>query len=487
MKLKIGLETLINNKWFWVVLYFSIGLIIFTRNIGSPGIDHEESGQFWIANGLNHFSDINEPSGGLNDVFDNNRKANLDPCGFSLLLHFWIGLFGNNIYSLRILPFLFLLITAVFFRKILKLLNFSEWLVNLSPLVLLLSKDIISFGFTIRAYSFEICGGLISLYCLAKYLKYRNNLDLFWLLAILAAFSFSRYGFCIQVATCLFFVIYFNRKHLLHLIKSLPFLFGLGLLISAYILIYNSSFYYHIVQTNFKGPDYSYLKTFKYQSSFLDGLKLVIKNFITLRATPFTLFLLLIITSKLFKRIPSFNKYQFFLHYFIVYTGLSFLISVLGLYPWDVTSRNSLIFQVFSIFSICIILDWFISNKSFFTKMIAIGGFILLLFYLSFKRGYIRGDYSSIMYEEGKNSSVTWVDWMIYPVLKYNIKYGTLKNCKDLHYPILLKDTFNNSYKYLVIDIKPQTEKARLKIYNIKKYRVLKQVENDYLLEILDK
>ncbi len=485
MKGGFNFNHLKDNKWLWLSFYAIILSVVIFRNISNSGIDHEEAGQFWMAKGLNHFSDLGEPDGNISELINNNRIFNLDPGGFTLLLRFWTGIFGNSIVSLRFLPFLFLLISAVTFRSLLNLFSFNKWIVNLSPLLFLLSKDLISFGFTVRAYSFEICGIILSLYFLSQSVLYYKNRHLIYLFMILSIFAFSRYGFFIEIGACLVLL-------LASYIKRLPILFNNKIVVSGFLIlgislsiIYYFSLQYQLKNTNFHGPEYAYLKTLKGQASFKDGLEIFFANFTKLRIIPFSILILIVIFGIFIKKIPQFGKYKILLSYFLIYTILAIFLSIVGLYPWDVTSRNSLPFQFFSILSICILLDWSHQFISLHVMNFIALGLIIIVTSISFIRGYIRYDYSSLMYEGGENSKDTWVDWMIYPVLKYNIKYGTLKNFKDLHYPSLSNDTFKKNYKYLVIDMEPKNKEASLKRYGIENYKVLKNVENDYLIEIL--
>ena len=84
-------------------------IAVFSYNaLRNPWLWFDESGQFWISKGLNHYSEVYAASGGLSDVIENNRHYNLDPGGFSVLLYFWLLINDSSTFFLRLLPYLFL-------------------------------------------------------------------------------------------------------------------------------------------------------------------------------------------------------------------------------------------------------------------------------------------------------------------------------------------------------------------------------------------
>ena len=150
-----------------IPLFFLIFItIIFAwGNITNPNFWYDESGQFWIAKGLNHFSPKFSQNGDLYDVLQNNANFNLDPLnGFSLILHYWTKI-SNTPLFLRLLPYCFFLISFVIVVFIVK-----EWFPNSGILVLfsgfiLLTFSLIrNYAFELRPYSFEMASALLSLF-----------------------------------------------------------------------------------------------------------------------------------------------------------------------------------------------------------------------------------------------------------------------------------------------------------------------------------
>lgn len=95
------------SSFYLLLLYFIV------RNLSAETLWFDESGQFFISKGLNHFSAPFSEEGSLGDVLYNNARYNHDPGGFSLLLYFWSQV-SNSIIWLRLLPFLFFILTIVF-------------------------------------------------------------------------------------------------------------------------------------------------------------------------------------------------------------------------------------------------------------------------------------------------------------------------------------------------------------------------------------
>ena len=57
-----------------VVLILATIISAATRNISNPGIWFDESGQFWMSLGLNHFSNPGSTPSGISDLIKNNQN-----------------------------------------------------------------------------------------------------------------------------------------------------------------------------------------------------------------------------------------------------------------------------------------------------------------------------------------------------------------------------------------------------------------------------
>lgn len=94
-------------------------LVVHAVGILNPYLGFDESGQFFISKGLNHYSSPYAPTLGVTDVIDANAHYNLDPGGFSLLLYVW-SMFSDASIWLRLLPFLFFVGYVILVERIVK-------------------------------------------------------------------------------------------------------------------------------------------------------------------------------------------------------------------------------------------------------------------------------------------------------------------------------------------------------------------------------
>ena len=89
-----------------IAILYLICFITICTNLDSPYLWYDEAGQFFISKGLNHDSNPLEKGGDFSSVLTNNALYNMDPGGFSILLHFWAKISNYHIW-LRLLPFIF--------------------------------------------------------------------------------------------------------------------------------------------------------------------------------------------------------------------------------------------------------------------------------------------------------------------------------------------------------------------------------------------
>ena len=134
-------------------------IAVFSYNaLRNPWLWFDESGQFWISKGLNHYSEVYAASGGLSDVIENNRHYNLDPGGFSVLLYFWLLINDSSTLFLRLLPYLFFLgfASVVFLYTYKSSKNILE-AAFLTTLLFLWEVTANEMG-EVRGYTMEMCG-----------------------------------------------------------------------------------------------------------------------------------------------------------------------------------------------------------------------------------------------------------------------------------------------------------------------------------------
>lgn len=206
-------------------LLFTLLLIyIAYKSLSDWYLWYDESGQFYISKGLNHYSEPFAPYSGIGDVIYYNRYFNLDPGGFSVLLHYW-SMLSNHYVHLRLLPFLFFLASIFVAYKIGMQLFHDHFPAILLASVFLINPVILQLAGELRAYSMEMCGILISLYLLNKFKENLSISKLLILALILDVFMTSRYDFVIfafAISLYLIFMIYkqygFSAKAILPIV-----------------------------------------------------------------------------------------------------------------------------------------------------------------------------------------------------------------------------------------------------------------------------
>lgn len=200
----------------WLIAAMGIlllGLLVYAGlNLLQPYLWYDEAVQFWIGKGLNPDSPSFSTPGNFAAVFENNRYYNLDPGGFSLLLHAWSAI-SNQVIWLRLLPFLFFIASVA-------VAMYSAWLLTgrkhwafLAGFMPFLISNWIQLSVELRAYSME---GMGSMLCIAGLLHLQQALSMKRLLAWSLVFCFfmsSRYTEVIMVAITSVYVLYLIYTH----------------------------------------------------------------------------------------------------------------------------------------------------------------------------------------------------------------------------------------------------------------------------------
>lgn len=419
------------NKLFLFVIIgaYLISLLIISKNIFTPYLSYDEAGQFFISKGLNHDSIPFEKEKGLTYVVKSNSFYNLDPGGFTILLHFWTKISNSHIW-LRLLPFSF------FIGIILSFIYLSHlWLKNLNIAILMgfipiLTPVILSMGFEVRAYSMESFGTIISIIVLEKLKNQISNINLFLGSCVLSFFMTSRYSEIVIVFIVSLFVLYyifnsnlvFKKKLLASVVFIIP-------LISTLIYIY----FYALIFQNKNLDAVDYLPYLSNSRSIL----LVPKNLIFL-----CLILLLIILLFLKKRYIIIKKYEIPLIVTISVNILFIILSFLGKHPWDPFSNRCI--SLFILMILCIsallgelliplvespeVLKYYFLVSIIILSLNSRKNFLLIRLnknntYYNFQRITL-SDYDKI-----------YVDCGEAPTIRYLFEYGNLKAKQGLSYP----------------------------------------------------
>lgn len=94
--------------WLSVGLCLAAAAVFITRASVSTTFHYDESMQYWMARGVDAFAPPLQPPGGIRDVLYQNGRGNLDPGGFTLLLHVWLQIARSTAWQ-RLFPELFFL------------------------------------------------------------------------------------------------------------------------------------------------------------------------------------------------------------------------------------------------------------------------------------------------------------------------------------------------------------------------------------------
>lgn len=314
----------------WIIF-----IILFAKqNLIRPNLWYDEAGQFWIALGLNHMSPSHSKSGDIYDVIENNKSFNLDPGGFSVLLHYWTKLSTNHIF-LRILPYIFFILAALTTSRIAQIWQPNSILAPFSGLLLISSEVIRERVFEIRAYSMELFALTLSLYLLYQHNKIFSNKRYAILSGLLLSFlTTSRYSAYITVSVL--FLLLFIKIIVNNHIKKQVIFFLLFTIPSVIVgaTVYNISLSYQNPQLT---PP-SYVSNLVLGAS-TDISQLV--NWATVFAfTPTVFFCGLFLISQKFTSLKGIiAKYQLFILYTICLNLAFILLSYFGKYTWDVNSK----------------------------------------------------------------------------------------------------------------------------------------------------
>ena len=324
-------------------LYFVVFSFLML-NLDNPNLWVDESGQFWISKGLNHVSEPLQQNGDLTDVIIQNQKYNLDPGGFSIILHFWSKV-SNNHQWLRTLPFLFFVLTVVLYVKIIYQWTKHETFSLIFGLVPAFSPTMIQYAFEVRAYSMECFGVAFCLWFIQKTERQITVVSSLVYGCILAILVTSRYSMIVPAAVVsllyLINVFYRNEFGIASKIKFI-FCYSLPLLIST-ALIYFVTLRYQ--NPSAKPPAYINGMTLKYGVSYLFEIKFFVPFILLLGFIIFYVY----VRNKFEEIGKKFDNYFWFLSGVNV---IFIVLSIFGYYSYNFTSRWTISLHTLFLFSL---------------------------------------------------------------------------------------------------------------------------------------
>jgi hypothetical protein len=325
------------------------------HNLGYTGMWWDEAAQFWISQGLSNYSPPFSQPGGVRDVARMNARENLDPGGFSILLHLWTAC-GRGIAWLRALPFGFFVLAALALGLLGWRLTRSVVFGVAASAVPLLYPTALYFALEIRAYSMEMAGLVLGVFALVLVHEHPSVTRASLLGLTCAAFVSSRYSF-ILVTLALAVALGQGRE------RGAPRASGPRLLLAAIlpVLVTAVSVWWFMLRLQawpaMKGGPLGIISPPYTRTAVLhpgaNALGTVRRNLLSPEALPITVCLLVVVLIRrhvyggLTESVNHAELGRSRRTYAMLYTfilGLqtvSAAASALGMYPWDITARWS--------------------------------------------------------------------------------------------------------------------------------------------------
>lgn len=322
------------------ILIIFILFIQLSQNLSSPNFWFDESGQFWLALGQNHYSVSNSMLGSFRDIWENSKQHNLDPGGFTILLRFMVNFFDTSPFALRTLPFLFSILACFGLIVWGRYLGISIAASSCAICFLFLNKNFLYYSLELRAYSMEFCGVIILFLCSVIILQSNYRFKILpWNFALIF-FGSSRYGFIVYEFAALFSVI------AIYVILGKSILSRNVVLMLFGLVVFN--LFVYVAMLRFQSPAASppeYITNLLLYKKNIYEIGAILKvNFLSIFAAPKTLFLALylLFSSRLKIRESMIDRSLGLLFFFIVFaTFFSMILSFLGKMPWMEGSRWS--------------------------------------------------------------------------------------------------------------------------------------------------
>jgi len=426
---------------FFILVGFIVGICVFGwNNLNDPNFWLDESWQFESSHGISLGSPAMTPVGSLKDILKQNQIHNGDPGGFSALIYLW-SLVSTTPFWLRLLPYLFFLISLYYSVKIAGFFISSKTILCFLPLFLFPVSFVFRYGNMLRPYSMELCGLSIVVFLLFK-LQKESSQKIFWVLGFVGAFFLtSRYSFALAyfAGICTLLIVKFKLS-IKEFIKSAsgavipPVIMG--------IIIYVLSFRFHITI-----PFGNHAPYLLHGQSLINQLKIFQINFLSLLALPTSIFMIVMVIQFSIYAGSKKNIYNTALALWIMIVEILFVIcSYLGYVPWYINERWSLAIQYASVISTVALIGYV---YSFLEKRIKKRNIhVMTIFALVFIYGIIlaiicgkKGDMRESMYgnflSRGDKIYVEkyYINYNAIAIARYLFEYGPLKKYSPSIYP----------------------------------------------------
>ena len=183
------------------------GLAIFAiNNVPDANIWLDESGQYWLSQGLHHDSALDaQPGSILDGIWFGRNGFNLDPPGFTVFLAGWVEIFGSGIVSLRALPFVMFSLTFIpAYLLGTKGLKLPRTLCVLLPALVLTLSLPLQYSTEIRAYSAELLAVVLTAWAAVRaYQSPGTRTTVILCLVMLFGATSTRYSYLVAASAVL--------------------------------------------------------------------------------------------------------------------------------------------------------------------------------------------------------------------------------------------------------------------------------------------
>lgn len=406
-----------------LLLIFTLLFIIAYFSLSDSFLWYDEAGQFYISKGLNHDSEPYSNYLGLREVLYNNRYYNMDPGGFSIILHFW-SMISNHYVWLQTLPLFFYCIFILYLYKIGTLYLQDRVSSLFLASIFMLFSPFIAMAGELRAYSMEMAGIAVSIYYLLLWQTCLTFKKLFLLSLVLVVFMTSRYGFIIY-AFC--FSIYIAIYHISH-VKNIE---GIRNILCYSLPLITTVAVIYLGAMRYQNSSASQIWYVEYIGSNLSMLHSVM-------ALRFYAVLAIIAYQwKQNKRLDTICAIT------LIVNIVFFILSFVNLYPWDNQRTMSATVTQYLMISLFLLKHGkrYYAVPLFIIFMLIKGAYIVSASKTYFAPGF---EYSKekIMYNEYTNigdsidkSDKIFINIMLCPTIRYQYEEAFPELAKKYHYP----------------------------------------------------
>lgn len=422
----------------------STSILIFTTlfyRLLNPYLWLDESVQFWVSQGLSPFAEPNSYRNGVGMVLEQNRLNNLDPGGFSVILHYWI-LLSTDYRWLRFLPTFFFFGGLLTFFKLLKKLKVGDFWIYFTAIIFVFGPSVSLKTSEVRAYSMEFFGIGLTLLAAHSVLRSANGKNILFFLFSGIFVVTSRYDGAIFYMALLPFIIIAILNSRAIFIKKIIYIFLISFisLCVLTIIYFNQAVHQN---PSLKSP--GYLKTISNHPTLI---------FEKISLVYILIIIIISITNAKYRNLNTNLAENVILKSLLLCNIVLIVLSTLGKLPWAPLSP-----QNFSLYIPTVILLIITSSRIFLVQerlKVRVFCIVAAISFFTFTSHHFHTLSISpvsdpyVRYLDGLKShrgSSFLVDCAEVPSIRYLMEFGNLRESIGAEYPInfKLRDAYNCS------------------------------------------